>query len=385
MAKVELHSALTTEPDPDRAAEELLQKLAGGEPRLVTLFASWDRDQQALNRAVRERLPKGTRLIGASSAAEIDGEGMHQRSVLLGALSGDFEIGLGLGRGLTRDAYAAGAQALRQAAAELGTAPADLDNDHHVGVVMDDGYKYKKEEFLLGTLEDNPSVLLVGGGASALDPHASASTVHVDGEAAEDAALVALFRTDAPFAALRSHWYLPTGQHLTITKVDESHQRALEIDGRPAAARYAELLGVSIDELEFGKPRGFAARPTAMRVGREYFIRSPWKPLPDGSVLFANLLEEGNELELMQIGDIAELTRRFLTEEVPARVPSPQAALLFHCGGRSMYAAASGQLPGLSETFRAAPPAVGLDVCFEIYCGFHINTTLTALVFGERA
>jgi len=28
---------------------------------------------------------------------------------------------------------------------------------------------------------------------------------------------------------------------------------------------------------------------------------------------------------------------------------------------------------------------VGLNVYFETYCGFHINTTLTTLVFGEGA
>jgi hypothetical protein len=37
----------------------------------------------------------------------------------------------------------------------------------------------------------------------------------------------------------------------------------------------------------------------------------------------------------------------------------------------------------LSRTFASAPPCVGLNVHFEIYCGFHINTTLTSLVFGR--
>src|SRR5262249_60006787 len=86
-------------------------------------------------------------------------------------------------------------------------------------------------------------------------------------------------------AALRSHWYVPTGQTVRITKIDETAKRALEIDGQPAARRYADLLGVGVDDLEFGKPRGFAVRPTALRVGREYFIRAPWKPLDAGSIL----------------------------------------------------------------------------------------------------
>ena len=107
--------------------------------------------------------------------------------------------------------------------------------------------------------------------------------------------------------------------------------------------------------------------------------------MPDGSILFANLLEEGSELEIMKIGDIVESTRTFFEDELPQRVPSPQGALLFHCGGRKWFATSSGKLADLSATFQAAPPCVGLNVNFEIYCGFHINTTLTTLILGANA
>ena len=54
-----------------------------------------------------------------------------------------------------------------------------------------------------------------------------------------------------------------------------------------------------------------------------------------GSILFANMLEEGSELEIVKLTDVVESTRRFLETELPARVPSPRAVLLFHCGGRT--------------------------------------------------
>jgi hypothetical protein len=230
----------------------------------------------------------------------------------------------------------------------------------------------------------NQALVAVGGGAydTEYDPAKGSAILHVDGEVATDAVAVALFRTDAPWAALRSHWYVPTGQTVRITKIDETARRALEIDGQPAARRYADLLGVGVDDLEFGKPKGFTVRPTALRVGREYFIRAPWKPLDDGSILFANMLEEGSELEIVKIGDIVESTRRFFESELPARVPSPSAALLFHCGGRKVYAESIGRLPELASVFSAAPPCIGMHVLFEIYCGFTINTTLTTLAFG---
>jgi len=385
MPSVQMVHARTAARDPGPAAEELCRQLGRVRAPLVVMFASRDRDQGALNRAMRERLPRETRLLGATTGGEIDRDGMHAGTVVAAALHGDLEVGLGLGREMSLDPIKAGETAIRIAARELGAHPEDLGSRQYGALVIDDGLRMCKEQMLLGLMSLNQALLAVGGGASdgELDPAKQSALVHVDGEVATDAVAVALFRTDAPWAAMRSHWYAPTGQTLRITKIDRTAKRALEIDGQPAAQRYATLLGVGIDELEFGKPNGFAVRPTALKVGREYFIRAPWKPLDDGSILFANMLEEGTELELVQITDIVESTRRFLESELPARVPSPGAALLFHCGGRKWYAEAIGRLGELGGSFKAAPPCIGLNVHFEIYCGFHINTTLTALAFGS--
>lgn len=386
MAQVKMQSARTTLAEPVAAAEDLMRQLGSAVPKLVIMFTSRDRDQHALNRAVRERLPEGARLVGATTAGELDNTGFHSGSVVLSALSGDFEVGLGLGSGLSSDAVGAGAAAIKRACEELGVRQQDLDPRRYVGLVIDDGYRYKKEELLLGILEKSQTLVLVGGGAAdhEQDPARQSALIHMDGEIAGDAVLVCLFKTNAPWAALRSHWYQPTGEQLVITKVDDSHTRALEIDGKPAAQRYAELLGVGVDDLEFGKPKGFAVRPTALKVGREYFIRAAWKPLEDGSILFANLLEEGTELELMKIGDPAGMMRQFFQEELPRRVPNPQASLLFHCSGRMWYAHATNTVKELADTLRFAPPAAGMNVHFEIYSGFHINTTLTVLAFGAN-
>jgi hypothetical protein len=382
MPKVELCSARSELTDPDEVADDLVMQLGAISPKLVTLFASRDRDQIALNRAIRARLPDDARLIGATTAGEIDRDGLHSGTVVLGALSGDFEVGLGVGKGLSRDAMGAGVQAVGSACRELGIMPADLDPRSNVGLVIDDGYENKKEELLLGMLEKNQSIVLVGGGAADDVGEGGSALLHVDGQVMNDAALVAMFSTGTPWAAVRSHWYEPTGEMVTITKVDDTCRRVIEIDGKPAVKRYQEILNVDVDELDFTKPRGFATRPTALRVGREYFIRSPWTPLEDGSILFANLLEEGMELELMKLGDMEGMTRRFFEEEIPRRVPSPTAALVFHCSGRSTFAKAVGLERELSSAFSAAPPCAGFNVNFEVYCGFQINATLTVLAFG---
>ncbi|NVB80066.1 MAG: hypothetical protein HOV81_16855 [Kofleriaceae bacterium] len=387
MPSVEMLNARTTARDPAAAAEDICNQFGSVKPKFVSLFASRDRDQRALNAALRERLPKDTRLFGATTGGEIDRDGMHSGSVVAAGLYGDFDVAIGLGREISRDAVAAGEAAIKSAAQQLGARADDLGTKNYVAMVVDDAFQFRKEELLLGVMSMNQALVAVGGGASdtEFDPAKWSSEIHVDGEVTSNSVAVVLFRTRAPWAAMRSHWYVPTGQTIRLTKIDESAQRVLEIDGKPAAQRYAELLGVGIDELEFGKPKGFAANPVALRVGREYFIRAPWKPLPDGSILFANMLEQGSELELVKATSAGESTRRFFQTELPARVPNPRATLIFNCAGRTVHAAATGQAQELSDAFKVAPPCAGFNVQFEIYCGFQINSTLTALSFGASS
>ena len=382
MASIRQRTARSVASDPKAAADELLSELGSETPKLVVLFASRARDQRALNQALRERLPKNTRLIGATTGGEIDHEGIHQDSVVIGALSGDFDIGLGLGHNLSKDAVSAGAAAAQAASDDLGVRQSDLDLRTTVGVVIDDGFQFKKEELLLGALDKNQGLVLVGGGAG--DIAQESSEIHVDGEVASDAVLMALFRTDAPWAALRHHPYMPTGESMTVTKTDDAGKVVFEIDGQPAAKRYAELLDVGIDDLEFGKPRGFSQRSLALKVGREYFMRTPWKPQEDGSILFATAVQEDTTLEMMKLGDMGEMAARFFDETVPYRCPNPTASLLFHCSGCQWVADSTGATPAIAEAFKRAPSPAGLNAYFEIFCGFHINTTLTTLAFGSN-
>ncbi len=385
MPRVTIKGARSTEAGATEAIREIMEQLGSIEPKLVTLFASRDRDHVALNQALRDALPEGTPLLGATTAGEIGRDGVTFGAVMVGVLEGDLEAAVGVGTGLTEDAMRAGRDAMRSACEQLGTSPRDLDTSTHVGVVIDDGYKNKKEELLMGALEQNQGVILVGGGAGSpeMDPAKQSCLVHAGADVGDDRVAIAMIRTSAPFAALRHHAYAPTDERMVITEVSDDGYRAVTIDDKPAAARYAEMIGVGVEELPFGMPKGFSDRPLAMRVGREYFMRSPLTPLPDGTVLFANLLEEGADYELMKLGDQPSLMRAFFTEEVPRRVENPQGALLFHCNGRQYVAMQQGQMEALSETFSAAPPCAGFNVQFETYCGFHINTTLTALVFGS--
>lgn len=385
MAKIDLASSRTHATDPVRAAEELLKEVGGKSPKLAVLFSQSTIDQRALNAALRERLPKGTRLLGATTFSPLDNTGYQPMGATLAMLSGDFEVALGVGRPLTGDAASAGAKALGDAAQQLGVRPADLDARRHVGLVIDDGYKGKKEEFLVGMLDVNPSITLVGGGASHNTPPGPGIDVspelHVDGEVMTDAVTVALFRMDAPWATIRHHAYTPTNERVVITKVDATSKCAVELDGMPAAKRWSELCAVPVEQLEASG--ALITTSTAMKVGREYFMRSPWKPLPDGSILFGSMLTENTELHVMKLGDMPAMLTSFLTEELPTKLQGLSGILACECGMRAL----TSQMMGLSDRMAAAlskgPAMAGMAAAFELCNGFQLTSTMTGLAFGE--
>lgn len=388
MSTVDLATSTSNADDPKTMARELVEGITGSEPKLAIVFAAGDSEHTTVAAALRDALPSGTRLAYVTSGAPIGPGGSCPGTSVLAALSGDLEVGLGMGGDLSADPLTAGSAAAKAAAAELGSALDDIDTRTTAGIVVDDGMRMKKEEALLGILDVNPGISLVGGGATDGKPMGGGppeAVVGIDGEVDGDAVLLMLLKTNAKWAAMRHHAYEPTGERMTITKVGEPSTQVLEIDGKPAVEAYATLLGVGVDELEFGKPKGFSDRPTAMRVGREYFMRAPWQPMDDGSILFSNRMLEDNILELMKLVDTVPALRKFLNDEVPARVGEPTGALYFNCYGRFLLEQGMDINGEVNATYAEGPPAAGMNAAFEIFNGFQVNSTLTTLAFGKGA
>jgi hypothetical protein len=384
MSRVDLECAHAAGGEAETVARRLVAELVGPEPVLCFAFASPERDHRALAKALRAALPPRTRLVYATSGAPIASSGSMRDSVVLTALSGDLEVGLGLGSDLDGDPVGAGSSAIRQAARELDLAPQELPTRSTVGIVIDDASRQRKEEFLLGILDANPALTLVGGGAGDGWPPGPSSlgVVGIDGQIGAGAGLVALVRTGASWKTFRHHAYQPTGETLKVTKVDDSCLRVREIGGMPAAQAYAERIGVAVKDLEFGKPGGFSKHPTAMRVGREYFLCAPWSPLPDGSILFAHRILPNTELEIMKQVDVVDALEQFVQAEIPRELPDATCALYFNCYGRYQQARNLGIEEELEARYARGPRAAGMNAVFAIFKGFQVNSTLTAIAFG---
>lgn len=383
MAKVEIETATTTKSDAAAAAEDVLSQLHLGATRLVWGFIPGAVDHGEYHRALRERLPKDVRVVTQSTTAGLTNAGYLPGTMTVGALKGDLDLGIGHATGLADAAPETGSQMIERAARELGTRVADLDR-RVGGLVIDDGSKNKKEEMLLGALEDNQGLVLVGGG-SAQNEYGGPGMMGVDGEIFTDGAFTVLFRTLAPWAAMRHHAHELVGKRVRITKVDVANHRILELDGQPAGKRWSEVIDVAPDKLTFAHPESLLTHGFALKVGREYFLRSVYKDAESDDLISANWQQEGQELELTRNADPPGALRRFLTSEVKNRLHNPTAAIFFDCGARRFLAQLGGIEQAIGSEFAAAPPCVGGVVWYETYCGFMVNGTLTALVFGSDA
>lgn len=383
MASVTLHNARSEHLDADAAAEDCISQLGAAPGRVVFAFIPGDRDHAASHRALRARLPSGVRLVSSATTAGLTNGGHAPTSLVLGGLGGDLEIGIGFGTGLGTDPSRLGAACVETAARELGTRIEDFDRTVG-GVVIDDGSRMRKEELLLGVLEKNQGLVVVGGGASK-NAMGQGGVIGVDGEVFEDGAALVLFRTRARWAALRHHAYEPTGQRVRVTKFDAAQNRILELDGEPAALRAAAALGMPPEHLSLAHVTELLKVMFALRVGREYFLRFAFKEDGSNALISANWLQEGQDLELMKAGDMLAALGKFIDVELPSRVPSPTAALFFDCGARQVSAAVAGVQAEVGAAFRRAPACAGGVVYYESYCGFMVSGTLTSLVFGSDA
>lgn len=152
-----------------------------------------------------------------------------------------------------------------------------------------------------------------------------------------------------------------------------------EINGRPAAAEYARLLGLTAAELTANV---FARSPLVVMVNGTVYVRSILRADADGGLAFSCAIERGVVLRLARGGDlVANLEEAF--NEIRAQLGPPQAILSFDCYLRRLEI----QHDCLDKPFEEAllrNSAVGFCTFGEQYCGINLNQTFTCIAIGER-
>jgi hypothetical protein len=150
-----------------------------------------------------------------------------------------------------------------------------------------------------------------------------------------------------------------------------------EINGLPAAAEYARLLGVTERELT---PSRFAASPVVVLIDGNNYVRSIQHANADGSVTLYCAIDEGVVLRVAYGVDLVENLKAALVN-LRTQIGPPQLIITCDCILRRLEIMQN-KLEDQVGTILNNSNAVGFNTYGEQFHGVHVNQTLTGIAIG---
>ena len=225
--------------------------------------------------------------------------------------------------------------------------------------------------------EPHGAVPLIGGSAGD-DLRFEETFVYAGEGFVRDAFALCVVETNVPFRAFKMQHVCPTEQKLVITAADPERRRVMEIDGAPAAEVYAELLGVTVDELT---PEVFSSHPVLLRIGGENFVRAIQRVESDGSLVFYCAIDNGLVLTLAKSVDLLASLDQQLTH-LERELGTIDLVIGCDCILRGLEI----RQRGIEEAVVARLGRVrfvGFSTYGEQFDGVHVNQTLTGIALGR--
>jgi hypothetical protein len=361
------------------AAREFHSAVAQPELALVVFFCSAHYDLDVLG-AEMGRLFAGVPVVGCTTAGEIGPAGYCDRSISGASFAaGNFASVVGGIHGL-REFDVSRAQSLTQDLMQgLESARPGTDAANAFALLLIDGLSVREEPVTRALQGALGEIALVGGSAGdGLD--FSTTHVYVDGAFHSDSAALVLVSTPLPFVMFKTQHFVPTDQRVVVTAADAERRIVKELDGLPAAAEYARLVGADVTRLD---PMRFAAQPVVVMIDGTNYVRSIQKANGDGSLTLFCAIEEGLVLRAGRGADLVEnLAATFA--ELEDEIGRPQLILGCDCILRKLEISQRGLISAV-ESLLEANNVVGFNTYGEQYRGVHVNQTFTGIAIGKAA
>lgn len=362
-----------------QAVQEFHAAVLQPDMQLVVFFCSSEYDLDLLA-AEMQRLFAGVQVVGCTTAGEIGPAGYCQHSlsgVSFGA-AGCVAVSAVLD-GLSQFEIAAGldfAQALlRRFAARVPAAGPD----NSFALLLIDGLSIR-EEPVAHALQYALGKIALFGGSAGDDLKFARTFVYSEGRFRSDSAALILISTALPFTMFKTQHFVSTNERLVVTQANAARRIVEEINGLPAAAEYARLVGVGVEDLN---PTCFAAAPVVVAIDGTDYVRSIQQANLDGSLTFYCAVEEGLVLRVAHGLDLVHnLEQTF--ERIRAQIGPPQLVFGCDCILRNLEVSQNGLKDRVGEIFRANN-TVGFSSYGEQFHGIHVNQTLTGIAIGSAA
>ncbi|MCC6242469.1 MAG: FIST C-terminal domain-containing protein [Gemmatimonadaceae bacterium] len=365
--------------DPHRAAEEFFQAVSQPGIKLVQFYCSTEYDLPELANAMRAQFGD-IPVVGCTTAGEITPVGYLDGALTGFSLAGD-DVAV-VSQLFPVDPFDS-AIAASQVSSLLDT----LGDNHErppsatdsFGFLLVDGLSMQEESVVSCIHQHLRGIDLIGGSAG--DATRFQSThLYFAGEFHTGAAVLTIVRTDLPFVAFRTQHFVPSANRMVVTGADPARRTVHEINGKPALAEYARIIGLAPDALT---QLVFATYPVMVRIGGQNFVRSIGRINDDGSLQFFCAIDEGIVLTIASGVDFVEnLEQAF--DRVHDLIGPPQLVLGCDCLFRRLEMDRDGIRDRVSEILMKNN-VIGFTTYGEQYNAMHVNQTFTGIAIGRPA
>lgn len=343
---------------------------------LVVFFCSNEYDLDVLAEELK-RLFAGIQVVGCTTAGEFGPLGCRECSITGASFPAD-----------TFNAVTARIDNLGQFNSAVGV-PLILDlmhkhelsspqasNDNSFAFLMIDGMS-GREEPVTHIAQTALGKLPLFGGSAGDGLNFRSTHIYFDGSFYSGSAVLVLATTSLPFRIFKTQHFVATDKRAVVTAADAERRIVSEIDGRPAAEAYAELIGTTVSNLN---PMHFADAPMVVVIDGTNYVRSVRNSNADGSLTFFCAIEEGVVLRAARGVDLVEnLDRAFAG--IRAEIGPPQLVVGCDCVLRKLEIAQRG-LVGRVAAILHENNAIGFNSYGEQFHGVHVNQTFTGIAIG---
>jgi len=352
---------------------------ADSSPDILFVFHAITQNPHDIASALYKHFPN-TLVVGCTTAGEwLAGQHKHHELVLLGITSPDIRWSMSVLQNLDLPATESAKKTCHELLQQLDIKWADLHAKKHFCLSFFDGLSNQEEPIIAAMANELGDIPLLGGSAGD-DLKFKDTYVIANGKAYQNAAVFILAESKVPFCAIKHQHFVLGDVDVVITKADVKKRLVYHLDGMPEAQRYAQLLGLNVDELT---SQVFSDNPLMYPYNHECYVRSIGQVCEDDALEFWCAIEEGMVLNLCKHqGMLLEYDK--LMAELKQSMGKIKLLLVFNC----IYRALEGKEGNMNQCLakKTAPIAdyvIGFDTYGEQWQGLHVNQTLVALALGS--
>lgn len=372
-----IRSAITENKEVDAAFRELTTKLHQ-DPALVLFFASTSYPFEQVTQLFHEQFPNAE-VVGVTTTGEIGPHGFSEFSLVAQSYSQSFgKVKAFLMKDIEKYPIF-DRQRLIEAASSIGI-QTEAKNVEQQGLayVFPVGLKAGEEKMLsvINSVFKYDGFPIFGGTAGD-DAKFEVTKVSVNGEVSIAGGATVFMKPAVDFHIYKENIFESTGQKVKITKADAEKRIVYEINDRPAAEVYAELIGTTVQNLA----SQLSFHPIGRKFNDDFLIASPFEPLPDGSISFYCQVYEGAIVEILKPKDAVKEISRTL-QHFEETFSELYGVLACNCILRKLQFANEGIFPALNKELEKLPSLCGFSSYGEQLNKSQLNQTLLMIGFG---